>query len=132
MEIKGRIYKVLETTQGKSRDGKEWSKQEFIFEFFENPTDRYSDKVVLSVMNDRIREYDLHEGDEVTIGFGHSVREYNGRWYNDLRMYKLEKDSRNTLSEQEIEQLRHNLQNLQEEVKQAQEEVKQDNDPLPF
>ena len=91
MEFKGRIYKVLETTSGTSRDNKEWKKQEFIFEFFEHDTDRYSDKVVLSVMNERIEQYDLHEQDEVVIGFGHNVREYQGRYYNELRVYKLEK-----------------------------------------
>ena len=60
MEFKGIIYKVLETTSGKSRDGKEWQKQEFIFEFFEHDTDRYSDKVVLSVMNDRTQSAPHH------------------------------------------------------------------------
>lgn len=104
MEFKGRIYKVLETTSGTSRDNKEWKKQEFIFEFFEHDTDRYSDKVVLSVMNDRIKEYDLHEGDEVMIGFGHSVREYNGRWFNDIRLYKLEKASKMPLFEEQAKE----------------------------
>ena len=129
MEFKGRIYKVLETTSGKSRDNKEWQKQEFIFEFFENPTDRYSDKVVLSVMNDRIREYDLHEGDEVQIGFGHSVREYNGRWFNDIRLYKLEKASKMPLFEEQAKEAP-----AYSEGTQTVEPMKSDeeNDPLPF
>lgn len=83
--------KVLPVTSGTSQSGNAWQKQEFVFEYFEHETDRWSDKVVLSVMNDRIKEYDLHEGDEVIIGFGHSAREYQGRWFNDLRAYKIEK-----------------------------------------
>ena len=129
MEFKGRIYKVLETTSGKSRDNKEWQKQEFIFEFFEHDTDRYSDKVVLSVMNDRIREYDLHEGDEVMIGFGHSVREYNGRWFNDIRLYKLEKASKMPLFEEQAKEAPAYSEGTQTvEPMQSDEE----NDPLPF
>ena len=129
MEFKGRIYKVLETTSGTSRDNKEWQKQEFIFEFFEHDTDRYSDKVVLSVMNDRIREYDLHEGDEVLIGFGHSVREYNGRWFNDIRLYKLEKASKMPLFEEQAKEAPAYTEGTQTvEPVQSDEE----NDPLPF
>lgn len=91
MEFRGRIYKIFPVQSGTSARGNEWQKLDFIFEYFENPTDRYSDKVLLSIMNDRIDQYDLHENDEVVIGFGHSVREYQGRYFNDVRLYKLEK-----------------------------------------
>jgi hypothetical protein len=90
MDFKGRIYKVLPLQSGTTAKGDTWQRLDFIFEYFERETDRWSDKVLLSVMNDRIREYDIHEGDEVLIGFGHSVREYQGRYYNDLRIYKFE------------------------------------------
>ena len=85
MEFKGRIMKVLPVTSGTNQNNKEWKKQEFVFEYFEQQTDRYSDKVCLSIMNDRIAEYDLHENDDVLIGFGHSIREYQGRYFNELR-----------------------------------------------
>lgn len=91
MEFTGRIQKLLPIRTGKKQDGSEWQSQEFVFEYFEHDSDRWSDKVVLSLMGDRIKEADLHEGDEVKIGFGHSVREWNGRWFNELRVYKLEK-----------------------------------------
>ena len=91
MEFKGRIYKVMPITEGVNRAGDKWQKQEFLFEYFEHDTDRYTDKVALSIMNERIKECDLHEGEEVTIGFGHTVREYQGRYYNDIRCYKIEK-----------------------------------------
>ena len=48
MEFDGRILKILPKRSGKSqRTGNEWVAQPFVFEFFEHPTDRYSDKVVL-------------------------------------------------------------------------------------
>ena len=82
---------MLPIRTGKKQDGSEWQSQEFVFEYFEHDSDRWSDKVVLTLMGDRIKEADLHEGDEVKVGFGHSVREWNGRWFNELRVYKLEK-----------------------------------------
>lgn len=93
MDFKGNIYKIIGTTTGTKSDGSQWIRQEFIFEYFERPEDRYSDKVVLSIMNDRIKEYDLHENDKVTVGFSHSIREYQGRYYNDLRVYRIQKET---------------------------------------
>lgn len=91
MEIQGKIYKVLPTRTGKKADGSEWRSQEFIVEFFETADQRWSDKVVLNVMNDRIDEYQLHEGDDVRVGFSHGVREYQGKYYPEFRIYKFEK-----------------------------------------
>ena len=92
MEFKGRIYKVYPIQTGTSQRGNEWRKQDFVFEYFEHDTDRWTDKVLLSVLNERIDEYDLHEGDEVIIGFSHSVsNEWKGRVFNELRLYKFEK-----------------------------------------
>lgn len=91
MQFQGRIYRIFPVQSGTSANGNEWSRQDFIFEYFEQPTDRYADRVLLNVMNDRIKDYDLHEGDEVIIGFGHSTREYQGRTFNDVRLYHFEK-----------------------------------------
>ena len=90
MQFEGRINKLFPVQTGTSQRG-EWSRQDFIFEYFENPTDRYADRVLLSVMNDRIKEYDLHEGDTVICGFSHTTREYQGRYFNDIRLYHFEK-----------------------------------------
>ena len=90
MEVQGRISKILPMRKGKRSDGSEWRSQEFIVEFFETPDQRWSDKVVLSAMNERIDEYDLHEGKEVRVGFSHGVREYQGKWYPEFHIYKFE------------------------------------------
>ena len=90
MQFEGRINKLFPVQTGTSQRG-EWSRQDFIFEYFENPTDRYADRVLLSVMNDRIKEYDLHEGDTVICGFSHTTCEYQGRYFNDIRLYHFEK-----------------------------------------
>lgn len=128
MEFKGRIYKVMPITEGVNRAGDKWQKQEFLFEYFEHDTDRYTDKVALSIMNERIRECDLHEGEEVTIGFGHTVREYQGRYYNDIRCYKIEKaDSMQVPPAQADDAPKY-----VEGTNTAQEEKQEENDNLPF
>lgn len=90
MEVQGRISKILPMRKGKRSDGSEWRSQEFIVEFFETADQRWSDKVVLNAMNERIDEYDLHEGEEVRVGFSHGVREYQGKWYPEFHIYKFE------------------------------------------
>lgn len=131
MEFKGRIMKVLPVTSGTAQNGNEWKKQEFVFEYFEQQTDRYSDKVCLSIMNDRIAEYDLHENDEVLIGFGHSIREYQGRFYNELRLYKFQKL---TQAQAEPKTAQGQAQGTQAAPNTAQAQAQQaaDADPLPF
>ena len=91
MEVQGRISKILPLRKGTRSDGSEWRSQEFIVEFFETADQRWSDKVVLNAMNERIDEYDLHEGEEVRVGFSHGVKEYQGRWYPEFHIYKFEK-----------------------------------------
>lgn len=91
MIFKGRINRLLPLKSGTKEDGSEWKRQEYVFEYYEKPDDRYADRVVVSAMGNRIDEYDLHEGDEVEIGFGHNVKEYQGRWYNEISMYHCKK-----------------------------------------
>ena len=129
MEFKGRIMKVLPVTSGTSQNGNEWKKQDFVFEYFEQQTDRYSDKVCLSIMNDRIAEYDLHENDEALIGFGHSIREYQGRYFNELRLYKFQKL---TQAQPQPAPAQSEAQAQQQASAQAHQQQATDADPLPF
>lgn len=90
MEFQGRIYKLLPIRQGVSqRTGNEWKAQPFVFEYFETPEQRWSDKVLLETYDAKIIEQ-LKEGMEVRCGFGHSVREYEGRTYNEVKLYRIE------------------------------------------
>lgn len=88
MEFQGRIKKVLPLRSGTSQRG-EWQALPFIFEFFEHETDRYADSVVLETFDTKVID-NLKEGMEVVCGFGHRTREYEGKTYNELRLYKIE------------------------------------------
>lgn len=90
MEFQGRIAKVLPVRSGVSqRTGNEWKALPFIFEYFENPTDRFADSVMLETFDTKVIE-NLKEGMEVRCGFGHRTREYEGKTYNELHLYKIE------------------------------------------
>lgn len=85
MILQGRIDKLLPLTGGVNAEGKDWKKLEFLFEYYENPSDIFSRKVCLSVMNERIDTLNLAEGDEIRVRVGLGCREFKGRYYNDIR-----------------------------------------------
>ena len=96
MLFQGQIKKLLPSRQGVSqRTGNQWKAQPFIFEYFENPSDRYADSVLLETFDENIMSQ-LKEGLKVTIGFGHRVREYTPttgersgqtQYINECRIY---------------------------------------------
>lgn len=88
MEFIGRVSRVLPLRSGTSQRG-EWKTLPFIFEYFENQTDRYADSVLLETFDERVID-NLKEGMEVRCGFGHRTREYQGKVYNEVRLYKIE------------------------------------------
>ena len=90
MEFQGRVKKLLPIRSGVSqRTGNEWKALPFIFEYFENPTDRFADTVVLETFDTNVID-NLKEGMDIRCGFGHRTREYEGKTYNELRLYKIE------------------------------------------
>ena len=94
MKFQGRVKKMLPLRSGVSqRTGNEWKALPFIFEYFENPTDHYPESVVLETYDTKVIE-GLKEGMEIVVGFGHRTREFEGRWYNELRIYSLESVAR--------------------------------------
>lgn len=90
MEFRGRVQRVLPMRSGTSqRTGSEWKTLPFVFEYFESDEQRWSDKVLLETFDTNLIAQ-IKEGIEVRIGFGHNIREYDGRVYNEVRMYKCE------------------------------------------
>lgn len=87
MEISGKIIQVLELQQGTSKAGNAWKKQEYVLETH----DTYPRKVKFDFFGERVDQYPLSLGDEVTISFDLESREFNGRWYTDVRGWKAEK-----------------------------------------
>ena len=88
MEISGKIIAVLPQTSGEGRNGT-WRSQDFVIE----TADQYPKKVCLNLFNDKIDQFPVVINDTVTVSFDVESREYNGRWYTNLRAWKVEKQA---------------------------------------
>lgn len=88
MELEGRIARKLNVQTGTSARGA-WAKQEFIFEYQEG---NFPSQVCMNVWgDDKVKELDKYQvGDKVKVSFNLSSREYNGRWYTDVRAWRIE------------------------------------------
>ena len=85
MEFEGVVYKILPATQGTSARG-EWKKQEVIFEI---PSE-FSRKVCVVFFNKESDVARLKEGATYTVSINIESREYNGRWYTDVRAWRVQ------------------------------------------
>ena len=92
MEIKGKIIQVLPLQSGTSKVGNPWKKQEYVLE----TQDQYPRKVKFDFFGDRVDQFPLAIGDTVTVSFDLESREFNGRWYTDVRAWKAEKEGAGT------------------------------------
>ena len=88
MELEGKIARKLTVQTGTSARGA-WSKQEFVLEYQEG---NFPTQVFMNVWgDDKVKELDKYQvGDKVKISFTLSSREYNGRWYTDVRAWRIE------------------------------------------
>ena len=88
MDIKGKVVQLLALQTGMGKKG-QWKKQEFIVE----TPGQYPKKVCLSIWGDKIDQFGVVVGDQVSVQVDLESREYNGRWYTEARAWKLEKTS---------------------------------------
>jgi len=86
MEISGKIIQVLQEQGGTGRNGA-WRKQDYVLE----TTGQYPKKVCMTVWGDKIDQFALKEGQDVTAGIEVESREYNGKWYTDVKAWKVDK-----------------------------------------
>lgn len=88
LEIEGTIIRMLDVQNGVSARGP-WSKQEFVIEYQEG---NFPTQICLNVWGeDKVKDLGrFNIGDRVKISFNLSSREYNGRWYTDVRAWRIE------------------------------------------
>ena len=89
MEITGKIIAVLPERGGVAKSGNEWKSQEYVIETQE----QYPKKCCFNVFGaDKISEMNIQAGEVVTVHINIDAREYNGRWYNDIRAWKVTRE----------------------------------------
>jgi hypothetical protein len=86
MDLTGKIIKILPVQSGTGKNGA-WKKQEYVIE----TTGQVSRKVCFNVWGDKIEQFKLSDGMEVKVSFDLESREFNGKWYTDVKAWKVEK-----------------------------------------
>ena len=87
LEIEGTLAQKLPVQSGNSARGP-WTKQEFILEF---PDGNFTAKACFTAWGqEKVQDLGKYQvGDKVKVSFNLKSREYNGRWYNDLQIWKI-------------------------------------------
>jgi len=86
LELSGRLVTVLPEQTGNGRNGV-WKKQDFVIEL----AGPYPKKVCMTAWGDKADILlEVSTGDELKVSFDVESREYNGRWYTDLKAWKIE------------------------------------------
>ena len=86
MEIQGKLISKLTEQTGTSAKG-EWKKQDAVIETLE----QFPKKVCITFWGERADELKkLNEGDNIKVFFDIESREYQGKWYTNLKAWKFE------------------------------------------
>lgn len=85
MELRARLVQMLPLQTGEGRNGT-WKKQDIIVE----TEGQYPKKVCVAIWGDKADANVLQPGNMLNISFDVESREFNGRWYTDVRAWKVE------------------------------------------
>lgn len=93
MELEGKIRLVMAPMSGMSQaTGNAWMSQEFVMDYFWWPNQTQPSQIVMRMFGeDRIKQFDVHTNDEVRVTFHVEAHEYNGRWFNEIRVTDVKK-----------------------------------------
>lgn len=85
MQLIAKLTQILPLQTGAGKNG-EWKKQDIIVE----TEGQYPKKICISVWGDKINTKQLVVGNKLKIDFDVESREYNSRWYTDVKAWKVE------------------------------------------
>jgi len=88
MEIKGQVVVILPLEQGITKAGKDWQKLTIVIEFSEG---NYQKKLALSATKEELIKtlQNLKQGDSITASINLESREFNGKWFNSVNVWKV-------------------------------------------
>ncbi len=85
MKITAKLTQILPLQTGFGKNG-QWRKQDVIIE-----TDgQYPKNICISIWGDNINENQLIIGNQLNIDFEIESREFNGKWYTDVKAWKID------------------------------------------
>lgn len=86
MEIEGKIIMDLPEEGGTSKAGNLWRKKSYVLETL----GQYPRKAKFDIFGDRIDSLRAEVGKTYRVSVDVESREFNGRWYTDLRAYAIQ------------------------------------------
>lgn len=85
LNISGIVLNILPLQTGTSKAGNQWQKQDFILE----TGGQYPRKVCVCLFGDNVAKFPLQVGQSVTASVDIESREFNARWYTDVRAWNV-------------------------------------------
>lgn len=88
MELIGKVIAVLEARSGVSKStGNPWKMQDYVIE----TNEQYPRRMVFNVFGeDKINMFNIQMDEVIKVYFDVNAREYQGRWFNDIRAYRID------------------------------------------
>ena len=87
--VKGFIKKILPVAEGISQNGTAWARQTVVLE---HESGQYPKSIAFDISgSERINSMAMGEGEEVTVHLNINTREYNGKIFNSIECWKVER-----------------------------------------
>ena len=86
MEFEGKVLEILPAVTGQSARGT-WERQTVVFE---QPNKQYGKEIAVTFMNKGQEVSSLRVGEMYTVSFDMESRNYQGRWYTDVRAWRVQ------------------------------------------
>ncbi len=97
LEVSGSLVELRQIVTGESARGA-WKKQEMIIETQE----QFPKKICLICWGERVDDVaNLQPGAQIKASINIESREYNGRWYTDVKVWRIEAGGQSPVSNQE-------------------------------
>ncbi|MBK8846274.1 MAG: DUF3127 domain-containing protein [Bacteroidetes bacterium] len=95
LDVSGKYIKHVGTVTGEGKNGP-WKKAEFLIEYIDG---QYPKQVAFTLWGDKSDIIQrLNPGDQVTVSFNAESREYNGRYFTELRAWRVQAGSSESAS----------------------------------
>lgn len=105
MQLTAKLTQLLSIQTGSGKNG-EWKKQDIIVE----TEGQFPKRICVSIWGDKINKGQLQIGNELKIDFDIESREYNGKWYTDIKASKIEsvisESTPHKLTQRDIDELK--------------------------
>lgn len=86
MDFEGKVLEILTPVSGQSARGT-WERQTVVFE---QPNKQYGKELAVTFMNKAQEVANLRVGESYLVSFDIESRNYQGRWYTDVRAWRVQ------------------------------------------